>query len=309
MRRFVALAAALIGLALAGPALAQNAYAPAMTVNGSVITHYDIDQRKRLLEALGASGDVRKLAVEQLTEDRVKVQAGEEAGIELTDEDIAAGIAEFAEQRGISASDVENVLEARGIDEQTLRDFVEAGLIWREIVASRFRSRAMPSETDLDEALGLAMDRPVETIRLAEIALPFAEHGEAETAALADRLVRDLRRGALSFNNAVRQYSRSGSAQQEGLLPPLPAAQLPPAIRGQVLLMEPGDVTDPLPISGGLAILRLVSVDLQKPDEAPDLTDPDVRSNLREQLFNQRIASFGQGYLQELVGDALIVEQ
>ena len=30
---------------------------------------------------------------------------------------------------------------------------------------------------------------------------------------------------------------------------------------------------------------------------------------LRQQLFNERITSFGQGYLQELIGDALIVER
>src|SRR5690606_31963330 len=85
MRRPWPLAAALaLGLALAGPGVAQNAYAPAYTVNDSVITHYDIEQRTRLLEALGATGDVRELAVEQLKEDRVKVQAGREAGIELS---------------------------------------------------------------------------------------------------------------------------------------------------------------------------------------------------------------------------------
>ena len=62
-------------LAPASAALAQNPYAPAIMVNEGVITRYDIDQRIKLLEALGASADLRKLAVQQLTEDRVKVQA------------------------------------------------------------------------------------------------------------------------------------------------------------------------------------------------------------------------------------------
>ena len=37
--------------------------------------------------------------------------------------------------------------------------------------------------------------------------------------------------------------------------------------------------------------------------------DPEVREALRQQLFAERITSFGQGYLQELLGDALIVER
>lgn len=310
MRRPWPLAAALaLGLALAGPGVAQNAYAPAYTVNDSVITHYDIEQRTRLLEALGATGDVRELAVEQLKEDRVKVQAGREAGIELSDEDITAGIEEFAEQRGISVEDVNRVLAARGIDRQTLRDFVEAGVTWRELVSSRFRSRAMPTPLEIDRALDLAEGQPVEIVRLAEIAIPFAEHGEAETVALADRIARDIRSGAMSFDTAVSRYSRSGSAAQGGALPAMPATQLPPALRGQVLLMETGQITDPIPISGGLAILRLVSIDLEQPEDLPDVPEAERRRQLREQLFNQRITNFGQGYLQDLLGDALIVEQ
>jgi peptidyl-prolyl cis-trans isomerase SurA len=307
MRRLWALILGLAFLGLAEPATAQNPYAPALLVNGAVITNHDVTQRIRFLEALGATGDIRALAIEQLTEDRVKVQAARDLGLELDQEAIEVGIQEFADQRGISLEDVERVLVGRGIDRQTLEDFIESGLVWREIVQSRFRARAMPSEADLDAALGLAANRPVEVVELAEIAIPFEEHGEAGAVALADRLAAELRRGG-SFSAAVRRYSRSGSAAQDGRLPPIRAAQLPPAIRGQILLMEPGDVTEPLPIPGGLAILQLVRLNLQAPEPIPDLGEPEQREALREELFVQRITSFGQGYLQELIGDALIVE-
>ncbi len=41
----------------------------------------------------------------------------------------------------------------------------------------------------------------------------------------------------------------------------------------------------------------------------PTVPDEEVRNQLREQIFTQRITSFGQGYLQELLRDALIVER
>ncbi len=107
------------------------------------------------------------------------------------------------------------------------------------MVQTQFRQKAMPSETDLDAALTLAENTPVEVVQISEIALPFAERGEAETLALADRLSRELSRGA-SFAAVAREYSRSATAAQGGLLEPVPAAQLPPAIRAQVLLLEPG---------------------------------------------------------------------
>jgi peptidyl-prolyl cis-trans isomerase SurA len=294
-------------LALAAAAQGANPYAPAITVNDGVITRYDIEQRMRLLAALGAGGDLRELAVEQLTEDRVKLQAGKELGIELPEGAVEAGLDEFATQRGLTVEDVTRVLEARGIDRQTMDDFVESGIVWREVLAARFRARATPSEADLDAALELAATQPVEMLTLAEIALPFAEHGEAETQALADRLYRELAAGA-DFAATAADYSRSPTAQNGGRLEPVPATRLPPAFRTEVLLLRPGQVTRPVPISGGLAIIKLVSVAQVRP-EPIDASDPAVREELRQRLFGERINAFGQGYLQELLGDALIVER
>ena len=307
MRRAWAIMVVCWGLGLGTSVAAQNPFSAALTVNNSAVTRYDIDQRMALIAALGGSGDLRTTAVQQLTEDRVKIQAGTELGIILPEGGIEAGIEEFAAQRGASVDDVMRVLDARGIDQQAMNDFVEAGLIWREVIGTRFRARAMPSEEDVDAAVALAATTPQEVLQLAEIAMPFAERGEPETVALADRLYRDLSRGA-SFAGAVRQYSRSSSAEQGGMLEPMPATQLPPALRSQILLMRPGQVTRPFPIAGGLAILQLVSIRREAPQPiAAD--DFEAREALRMRLFNERIATFGQGYLQELLADALIVER
>ena len=307
MRRILGVMALCLAAA-GGPALAANPFAPAITVNNGVITQYDIEQRMKLLEALGASTDLRKLAVQQLTEDRVKKQAAKDMDIELPEGAIEQGVDEFATGRGLTTDDVNHVLEVRGIDVQTMNDFVEAGLLWREVVGQRFRARALPSEEDVDAALEERQTRPQEMLTLAEIALPFAERGEAETEALADNLYRQIARGA-SFSNLASEYSRSRSAERGGLLDPVPADRLPAAFRTQVLLLGQGQVTRPIPISGGLALVKLVSIGRQKLPPIPEDQIPAAREELRQQLFSARIQSFGQGYLQELIGDALIVER
>ena len=307
MRRILGVMALCLAAA-GGPALAANPFAPAITVNNGVITQYDIEQRMKLLEALGASTDLRKLAVQQLTEDRVKKQAAKDMDIELPEGAIEQGVDEFATGRGLTTDDVNHVLEVRGIDVQTMNDFVEAGLLWREVVGQRFRARALPSEEDVDAALEERQTRPQEMLTLAEIALPFAERGEAETEALADNLYRQIARGA-SFSNLASEYSRSPSAERGGLLDPVPADRLPAAFRTQVLLLGQGQVTRPIPISGGLALVKLVSIGRQRLPPIPEDQIPAAREELRQQLFSARIQSFGQGYLQELIGDALIVER
>lgn len=296
-----------LAAAWAAPVRAANPYAPALTVNASVVTEYDIAQRMKLLDALGATGDLNKIAVQQLTEDRVKVQAAKALGITLPEGAIDAGIAEFAANRGLTMDDVNEVLEVRGIDRQTMNDFVESGLYWREVLGTRFRARAMPTDADLDQAMALQAKRPREMLSMAEIALPFAERGEPETVKLANELYGQIARGA-SFAALAQQYSRSSTAEQGGALPPVPATQLPPDFRTQVLLLRPGQTTRPMPISGGLALIKLVSIKEVPPDPKAIAT-PEAREQLRQQLFNDRIASFGQGYLQELLGDALIVQK
>ena len=178
------------------------------------------------------------------------------------------------------------------------------------MVAARFRARATPSEADLDAALAFNATNPTEMITLAEIALPFAERGEPETQALADDLYRRISRGA-SFAAVAQEYSRSETAPNGGVLPAMPASRLPPAFRTQVLLLSPGQATRPIPIPGGLALIKVVSINQVRPDpgQAADADDPEAREAIRQQLFTERITSFGQGYLQELLGDALIVER
>ena len=68
-------------------------------------------------------------------------------------------------------------------------------------------------------------------------------------------------------------------------------------------------MTRPIPIPGGVAILKVVSIRQERPDPNAPPPDAAAREALRQQLFTERISSFGQGYLQELLGDALIVER
>ena len=118
-----AAACATIGTA-ALPTAAQNAFSPAIFVNDSVVTHYEIEQRARLLLIMSAPGDPLELAREQLIEDRLKGQAARQAGIVASEEGVTAGLENFAKRVNMKPEDMNKALAAEGISEAALRDFI-----------------------------------------------------------------------------------------------------------------------------------------------------------------------------------------
>jgi peptidyl-prolyl cis-trans isomerase SurA len=295
-------------LGLAAQAQSANPYAPVRTINGDVITDYDIAQRASLLDALGAEGNLQDLALEQLTEDRLKLQSGDQIGFELPEDAVLGGIEEFAGTRGIGVDDVFRILDARNIDRQAMDDYVEAGLVWREVVSARFRELSIPTDAEVDAALAIEANTPINVYVLGEIALPYAERGRAETDRLAEELYRDLALGG-DFTAAVRQFSRSESVRNDGRVDPMPLAAMPGPLRAAVQPLAPGEVSAPVEISGGVAILKVLEIRKELPARGPNQTEFDRREAMRRQLFSERITAFGEGYLQELRSDAIIVER
>lgn len=297
-----------MALALATHVFAANPYEPARIINGDVITDYDISQRARLLEALGVEGDLRSQALEDLTNDRLKVQSGAQIGFELPEDALLNGLEEFAASRGAGIDDVLQILDARDIDRQAMDDFVEAGLVWREVLGARFRRLSMPTDAEVDAALAVEANTPISIYTVAEIALPYAERGQQETERLANELYRELSLGG-DFPSAARQFSRAQSAQNGGRVDPMPLSGMPGPLRAAVGDLSPGQVAPPIPISGGVAIVKVLEIRKELPEPDPNRTEFERREAMRLELFSDRINSFGAGYLQELRRDAVIVEQ
>ena len=248
-----------LGLATACMAAAQDAYRPVIVVNDMAITAFELDQRILLLSAFGTGGDVTALAREQLIDDRLRMSTARRLEVELSDEQLEEGWRIFATSRNLTPEQVRGALTARGIATETMDDFLAGQLLWRSVVQALFRARATPTEADLDAALEYANRAVQESVLLQEIAIPFADRGEDASMDLARRLSRELNRGG-NFAAAARRHSRAASARNGGRLDWVPARGLPPQVAGQVLALQPGEVTAPIAIPGGVAVIKLLDV-------------------------------------------------
>lgn len=228
---------------------AAQPFSPAVTVNGDVITEYELDQRFLLLQALRVPGVTLQVAEDALIEDRLKMQAAASAGVEITQDALEVGFEQFAQRGNLTTLELLTELEQSGVDVQTFRDFVEAGLAWRAFIRGAFGPRASISEAELDRALALSATQSGGRILLAEIVLPTqTPEMEAQAYAIADE-IRQTVQTPTQFAEAARRFSVAPTRANSGQRDWINLSELPPQIASTLLTLAPGETSEIIPIS------------------------------------------------------------
>lgn len=261
----------LAALAVATPTLAphsgfaQGLFSPAIVVNDEIITTYEIQQRAQLLRVLRFPGDPATQARDDLINDRLRLQVTKEAGIDITADDIASGLEEFAGRANLSSEQFLQVVGQNGVAPETVRDFTSVNLAWREYVRARFLQRARPTDAEIDRALGRSGGQSGVRVLLSEIIIPANPQNIQSVEAIAQQVSQIT--SLNEFAAAARQYSASESRGRSGRLNWLPVSNLPPAIRSLVLGLAPGQVTRPIQLPNAVALFQLR--DIEETDAPP----------------------------------------
>ncbi|HEY0275847.1 MAG TPA: peptidylprolyl isomerase [Paenirhodobacter sp.] len=271
--RFTPLSVAVLALGLttggisgnglgAAPAQAQGGglFAPVITVNGTGISRYEIEQRMKFLQLLRQSGDLRKSAEDALIEDRLRMWRAKLDGISASAADIDGGMTEFAGRANLSKEQFVAELAKADISEQTFRDFVTAGIAWREVIRARFTGRVHITDADIDRALRVEAERGTGTrVLISEIIIPAPAEYAAEAHQVAEQVsaIHDEK----AFAEAARQVSAATTRDQGGRLDWMPLQNLPPALRTTIMALKPGEATAPIDLNGAVAVFMLRAMD------------------------------------------------
>ncbi len=245
------LAAGMTLALFAAPAGAQN-FTPAATVDGEVITVFELEQRERFLTLLRAPGDVRTIAFDQLVNERLQVREAEKIGVTASEEAIDAGIEEFAARGNLTGEQFLQLLGQGGIAPESFRDFVAAGVTWREFVQANFGPMVSISKTEIAIAMGEAEPPAGLRVLLNEISLPAGDPATRRASQKrAERLV-GLEEDA--FREAAKRFSVSRTRNDEGEMNWVDISALPPAIGAAVRGLQPGQTTRALPVGEQIRI-------------------------------------------------------
>jgi peptidyl-prolyl cis-trans isomerase SurA len=253
-------------LPMAGPSAAQD-FSPRLFVNDRVITQFEVDQRVAFLKVLRSPGDLEEEALKGLVEDRLRQTEAERLELEATEEEVRAGMEEFAQRANLTAEQLIAELGKVGIAPETLRDFVAAGVVWRKAVRARFQGQVPISENDVDLALEAATRPGQLRVLLSELVLPVPEGEDGlEQLELATSLSQSVR-GEAEFAAAAQEYSAAPTAKDGGRLEWLPLTNLPGPVASAAIVLDPGEVSEPLTVPGAIVLflLRDLALDTSAP--------------------------------------------
>ena len=235
-----AVAAALLGL----PVLAQSSpFSPALFVNERVISHYELEQRILFMTLLRQPGDIEQVALDSLIEDRLRQYEAAQLGIKATPEMVEAGMAEFASRANLSTEEFLKAIAQGGVDPQSFRDFVEAGMLWREAIRARYSAVTSITDAEIDRAMAEYRPESVPTIRYAEIVLPGSGAERSASLALARRLRQQIVEES-DFYAAARRYSKGSTAGSGGNQDWQRLTSFDDKIRVALLRTQPGKVSE-----------------------------------------------------------------
>jgi len=252
--RLILLAAMLLPVS----AHAQGQFSPAITVNDTAITPYEIQQRALLLKLFGTTGDLDKAARESLIEDSLKDEALTRANLILDTENLQRALDDFATRTNMPYDAFVGVLSQNGIAEETLRAYVRINAAWREYIRSRYLGRVSITEAQIDRALGQTNSGAAIEVLISEIIIAAPAGFEAQAAVRAEAISRI--RSTSEFEAQAQMISAVPSRENGGRLDWLPITNFPPQMRGLILSLTPGEVTEPIQIDGGIVLFQMRSV-------------------------------------------------
>lgn len=295
--------AAFAAAAAVAAALPANAQQVVVMVNGDPVTAFDVDQRTKLTQLTTQKTPSRKDVIEELIDEKLKLQLLKRYSIEGMDNDVENAFAGMARRARMTPQQLTEQLARSGVSIGTLKSKIKADITWNQVIRGKFQSSFRFSEKDIlarmpagsaEASAAVGYDytlRPIlfvvprgspdslrETRRKEAEALRARFHNCEEGIRLA-RGLRDV---------AVRAPTTRSSAD------------LPAPLREILDKTEIGRLTAPEVTSQGVEVYALCRKEQSDRENSPE------RKKAREELAAAQFQANATRYMKELRSQAMI---
>ena len=233
---------------------AKITFAPAIQVDDMIITQYEIDQRSLFFEILKFPGNHKKEAEKSLIDDRLKLRASKKFNVELNPNALNFEMEMFAKRANLTVDQFAKRLKKAGVDRKTWENYMQIPILWLETVNRKFASEISYSMQSNDIENKSISKSDIQVL-LTEIIIPVRSGFEEE----ANQKIEMLRKikSVKKFSEAAFTYSVAPTRKIGGKVKWQNLSNLPSIVKPLIAGLSIGEISEPLPIAGGLAIFQL----------------------------------------------------
>jgi peptidyl-prolyl cis-trans isomerase SurA len=276
MRLLKTLSIATALLATSAPLHAQSApHGIAAVVNSDIVTIHDLRQRVLFMMATtGAATDeasiqrLQRQALRNLVDEHLQMQESEKYEQTISDEEVNQSVARLLARNGADPNKLVADLAAAGVSIETLRDQIRSEIAWQRIVNGLYGSRIRISDAQIDETLNqITANASKPNYQVAEIYIEATPDIGGMPGAMegANAMISQLKGGA-PFSLLAQQFSSAASAARGGNVGWVREGELRPEIDAVITKMEPGKVSTPIQVPGGVYVVALVDKKISEAD-------------------------------------------
>jgi len=241
---------------------------------------------------------MRKKALDELIEERLKLQEAKKLSISISEADVNKLFKDMAQRNKMSAEQFAEHVSRQGADASVIKARVRSSLAWREVVRKRYGHQISVSQRDIETLAMQAGGEDSQDLKLALITI--ATTGTVDQRAMAARLseanaLRASFRGCASMP-ALAKDRANARFQDLGFKK---ASTIAEPTRSLLLSAKDNEMIPPNLSAGAVELYAVCGRRNVKLDE-------EKRQAAESQLTMQEFEKLAQRYLHDLRKDALI---
>ncbi len=256
-------------------------------------------QRQAMEQAKGAEmPKFRKDAIEEIIEEKLKLQEAKKEGIEVNDDEANRIIKSIADRNKQTEAQFNQGLKSSGVDIATMRNRFKAAFAWREVIRRKYGAQVQVNDKEIERAIAAlpAGKGQTDTQELQVQRIVFSLPGKLDQGAMARALadadgVRRKYSGCKAMETLVKDQA---SAKYEPAKFVKPSTIVEPA-RSMMLGAKDGEMLPPQTAADGVELVAVCSRRaLQIDDQQKMQATQELQSKKFEELANRRLRELRQ---------------
>ena len=234
-------------------------FSTSIIVNNISISKYEVNERRKLLLALGTEKTSAKtLAKENLINEALQSLHANAMNITVGKGQLEDVFSNFLEVRSMTQNELKKSLKKYGSSIEELKAYLKANVLMRNIVSRTYHSRMTQDDFDFTLFRPTASTTIPAQISLSEIIIPISIRGKENTIKLGERISNDLIDGK-DFGTLAKRFSRASTAKFGGLIGFVSINSIPQGLQEILTKLKAGSVSNPIVTNDTVMIFKVNS--------------------------------------------------